>query len=801
MTAVLALIIGMISLILVGGGGLLLSLGGSAYYLVSGIVLAVVAFLLWRRRARSATLYGLFFIVTIAWSIWEVGFDGWALLPRLLAPAVLGLLFFIPGVRRNFRTGESEPAAKRPNGVAMLAIASAMAVLAGWGAHLFRYQEPDPIFQNGTIAPAELASGSFVRGDAAGGGAGPDWQFYGGDRSGSRHSTLGQLTARNVDRLRVAWTYRLGAAQLADAGSLPVTPIKIGANIYLCSSSNVVIALDAETGAEVWKYDPETDRRGLSPVATCRGVAYDRVAQSGLCAERIFTNTTDARLIALDAQTGKPCPDFGRGGEISLTDGMGPVTKGYYYASSAPTIVKGRIVVGGWVSDGQYWGEPSGVIRAFDARTGDLAWAFDMGKPDRIGAPDSGETYTRSTPNSWAPMSADEELGLVFVPTGNATPDYYGGNRRSFDDKYGSSVLALDAEDGRIRWSFQTAHHDLWDYDVGSQPSVVTLPAAAGSRKVLVQPTKRGELFLLDAASGKPLSPVTEREVPQGGIVPGERLSTTQPFSDGMPSVRGPRLVESMMWGITPIDQLWCRIEFRKSRYDGPMTPPGLDRFSIVYPGFVGGNNWGGVSYDPDRGVLIVNSLRMANRVEILSREETDAMGVFPLTVESGKDGVGGAHPQRNTPYGARSVPFLSPLGVPCQQPPYGMISGIALGERKVIWTKPFGTARQAGPMGIPSMLPIEMGVPNIGGSITTRGGLTFIGASQDQYFRAYETATGRLLWRSHLPAGGQATPMSYLSGKSGRQFVVIAAGGSAPLTTPTGDYIIAYALPEASRQ
>ncbi len=454
-------------------------------------------------------------------------------------------------------------------------------------------------------------------------------------------------------------------------------------------------------------------------------------------------------------------------------------------------------VLGGWVSDNQYWGEPSGVIRAFDAVTGSLAWAFDMGRPDQHGAPKPGQTYTPSTPNSWGPMSADEKLGLVYAPTGNATPDYYGVQRRPFDERYTSAVVALDADTGDVRWSFQTAHHDLWDYDVASQPTLVDIPTRDGVKQALVQPTKRGEIFILDRLTGKPISTVAERAVSQTGQVPGERLSPTQPFSVDMPSFRGADLRERDMWGVTPLDQLWCRLQFRKARYDGPATPPGLTP-NLVFPGFVGGIDWGGVSIDRDRNILIVNSMRMANYDRLLTRSEADSHR---------SKGPADAHgddvnlPQGNTPFGANVKIFLSPLGVPCIAPPYGRISAVDLVTHRLLWSRPLGTARDSGPFGIPSMLPIEMGLPNTGGSLTTRGGLVFIGAVPERAIRAFDVRNGAELWKARLPFSGHATPMTYVSPRSGRQFVVIMTGGNSVLRSPPGDMMVAYALPLTDRR
>jgi quinoprotein glucose dehydrogenase len=308
---------------------------------------------------------------------------------------------------------------------------------------------------------------------------------------------------------------------------------------------------------------------------------------------------------------------------------------GYYYVTSAPTIVRGRVVLGGWVSDAQYWGEPSGVIRAYDAVTGRFAWAFDMGRPERSTEPAAGERYTPSTPNSWAPMSADEGLGLVYAPTGNTTgSDYYGALRRPFDEQYSSSVVALDVETGRLRWSFQTVHHDLWDYDVAPQPVVVDLRAATGVQRALIQATKTGEIFVLDRTNGKPLFEVAEMPVSTAGAVREEHVSPTQPASIRLPSFRGPDLDERAMWGLTPLDQLWCRIEFRGARYDGIYTPPGVTSF-IQYPGILGGIEWGSVAIDAERALMIVNASRVANYARLIPRAEADAQGRQP-------EGLGG---------------------------------------------------------------------------------------------------------------------------------------------------------------
>ncbi|WP_336971113.1 membrane-bound PQQ-dependent dehydrogenase, glucose/quinate/shikimate family [Sphingobium aromaticiconvertens] len=745
----------------------LLRAGGSLWYALSVLAMLGVAALTWRRDRCAAPFYGLFLVLTLLWSVWEVGIEPWALLPRLGLFLFLGLPFL--GVLR-----------PRVAAVVLVIISGAVLaiILAG----------RDPPVRSAANAIAARGSAGKVQPGAG------DWRYYGNDAGGTRFSPLAQIDPANVGALRLAWTFRTGKPAIPGPVTFQTTPLAVDGRLYLCTGDNDVIALDGESGRQIWRFRAHADGRGVA-IASCRGVAFHRRARAGApCADRILTATMDARLIALDAATGQPCRDFGRNGAVDLRDGMAPVDKGYYFVTSPPQITGDRAVVGGWITDGQKIGEPSGVIRAFDVTTGALAWAFDAGRPDRHGLPPAGEHYTLGTPNSWAPMSADDALGLLFVPTGNATPDYFGGQRRPFDDRYSSAVVALDTATGAVRWVFQTTHHDLWDYDVPAQPTLTTIRGVPA----LVQPTKRGEIFVLDRRTGRPISTVVERRVP-ASAVPGERAAATQPFSPGMPSFAGPPLREADMWGLTPIDQAWCRTLFRRARYEGPMTPPGLDRPSLVYPGYGGGINWGGVSIDVARGIMIVNSNRVGNTVQLLTRAEARRRGIRALSVNS-HGGASGAVAQEGVPYAADLKPLISPLGVPCQRPPWGMIGAVDLATGALMWSRPFGTGEDSGPFGIASRLPFAMGVPNSGGAVTTGAGISFIGATHDRYIRAIATATGRELWRGRLPAGGQATPMTFWSAASHRQFVVIAAGGHPGLGTLTGDYVIAYALPKASR-
>lgn len=768
-----------ISLPLLLGGGYLVWLGGSVYYVLAGAAVFASAVWIWKRQREGIWMYAALVAATVPWALWESGPDGWALMPRLVAPIVLGLPLLLPAMRRGFSWNSERGRKLGGNAMAggLTAAAIALCVLA----IVARPADPfDPIdamgLYQGQVPPPAAVAAAEDDGD---------WLHYGRDEAGTRFSPLAQITPANVGQLKEAWRAKIGPTM-----GLETTPIKVGRTLYVCNNANDVVALNAENGKQIWRFDARVDLDKV-PYAVCRGVAYYKVPDAaGGCSERIITNTIDGRLIALDAATGRLCPAFGEKGMVSLFEGFESRNAHFYAVTSAPTLIDGKVVLGGWVSDGMEWGNPAGVVRAYDAVSGKLAWAWDVGRPDRKTAPPQGETYTHSTPNAWAPFSVDTALGLVFVPTGNPAVDYYGGLRRPFDEEFGSSVVAIDAATGDTSWRFQTTHHDIWDWDVASQPTLVDIPGPGGTiTPAVIQPTKRGEIFVLDRRTGRPIKAVAERPVPQGGIVPGERLSATQPFSVGMPSFRGPDLSEKTMWGITPLDHLWCRIRFKEARYEGTATPPGFQP-TIVYPGFNGGIDWGSVSVDPVRQILFVNSNRVANHDEIITRKEATRRGV----VFAEKHGALNA-PQINTPYVSIIRIFQSPLGIPCNQPPYGMLAAVDLKSGKMIWKQPFGSARASGPLGMRSMLPITVGTPNNGGTLVTGSGLLFAGATHDGDLRAFDAATGRMLWRTDLKAGGQATPMTYTSPESGRQFVAIAAGGHYALGSVMGDSIVAFTL------
>jgi len=759
---------------LLAGGAVLALLGGSWGYLPLGAGLFAVGFARWRGRPSAVTLYGWVFLGNALWSVVEAGWDGWALLPRLGWLGFLGLPFLWNGRR------PSEGLRTRWRMVLLAALATcAVAIVSS------RFHIVDPVERVGWGAPAETTIPES--GDEG-------WSVYGHDAGGSRHSAARGLTVANAGQLQEAWRYTVDESDAA----LEATPIAVGDVVYLCSGTNDVIALSAPTGRELWRYRSQVDA-SHAVLKACRGVAYVQVASGAApCAQRVLTNTVDARLIALDALTGAPCEGFGDHGIVSLRNGMGDwagrSVPGYYYVTSAPTIVGDRVILGGWVSDAQYWGEPSGVIRAYDVTTGQFVWAFDMGRPGEHGEPASGEHYTPSTPNSWAPMAADPQLGLVYAPTGNTSgSDYYGVRRRAFDEHYSSSVVALDARTGEPRWSFQTVHHDLWDYDVAPQPVLVDLQLGGATLPALLQATKTGEIFVLDRRDGQPLKPVHEVPVSTRSVVPGERVSATQPVSVGMPGFAGPPLTEAQMWGLTPFDQLACRIGFRRARYDGAFTPPDTQSF-IEYPGILGGIEWSSVSVDPTRGLLFVDASRMANLARLIPREEAEQMGRRP-------EGFGGRYmhrAQEGTPYAVANPFFVSPIGVPCQQPPYGTLSAVDLQSGRLIWHQRLGSARDSGPWGLRLGLPLPLGTPHLGGTFNTATGVLATAAGQDQRLRLFNAVTGEALASYPLPAVSVATPMTFAASDH-RQYVVVVAGNQDPRLGATGHTVIAFRTPSYS--
>jgi quinoprotein glucose dehydrogenase len=665
---------------------------------------------------------------------------------------------------------------------------------------------PHHTFRSEAAAPqaAPLASnpspadGSFVQpADAPADG---DWAAYGRSNAATRYSPLAQIDRGNVAKLERAWVYRTGDMPVEGMTrwAAETTPLKIGDRLYLCTAMNRLVGLDAATGKELWRYDPKVSTDWIPYSASCRGVAYyeaPELAENAACKRRVIEGTLDARLIAVDARDGRPCGDFGENGEVSLLAGMGEVFPGMVAVTSPPTIIRGIAVTGHQVLDGQRRDAPSGVIRGYNARTGELAWAWDMLRPDRKGLPPEGEQYSRGTPNAWTIFAGDESLGLVYVPTGNSAADYYSGSRTEIENRHSTALVALDATNGEVRWVFQTVHLDVWDYDIGSQPSLVDFPTEVGTTPAVIVPTKQGDVYVLDRATGQPLTNVEERPAPSG-TVPDNKLSPTQPHSTGMPVLRKADLTERDMWGLTPFDQLYCRMRFREAAYDGMYTAPTLGKRWIEWPSYNGGNDWGSASVDTRRGILVANYSNTPMYNRLITRAEADARGLVALGMPGGSSNSAGASAQIGTPYGADISPWrLSWTGMMCNAPPYGSITAIDLATRQVLWDVPLGTARRNGPFGVPTHLPINIGTPNNGGSVITAGGLIFIAAATDELIRAIDVETGEVLWTDALEAGGQATPISYEV--AGEQFIVIMAGGHHFMETRAGDYVIAYKLGE----
>ncbi|MDB6086189.1 MAG: rane-bound PQQ-dependent dehydrogenase, glucose/quinate/shikimate family, partial [Gammaproteobacteria bacterium] len=668
--SILAVVLSLFSLGYLLPGSRLLALGGSPYYVVAGLLGMSVAVLLWRGSRAAGWLYAGFMSLTLIWALIEAGADAWALAPRLLMPAGFGVWIAAPWVRR-WLARDAEARATAVRGTLASAAVSVAAGMLIAGLALYPRAAPRSALPE---ARAAAAPGPYV------GPENGEWPEYGNTLAGTRFSPLTQLDVGNVGQLKLAWSYRTGVVQKGETSGMEATPLLVNGTLYFCTQTNVVIALDPETGVQKWRYDPKVDPTGASLVATCRGVAYAVVGASVDCPRRIITSTFDARLLAVNAETGEPCRSFGAEGTVDLKKGMGDVDPGFYYVSSAPTIVGGRIVLGGWIADNARVGEPSGVIRAYDVTDGRFVWAWDLGRPGWHDEPGPDESYTRGTPNSWAPMSGDEALGMVYLPTGNATPDHWAGHRSKLSDEFSTSVVALDAKTGELKWSFQTVHHDTWDYDVPAQPTLIDVTIDGATVPALIQATKQGDIYLLDRRNGKPLSPVEEKPVPHYAP-PGDYHTPTQPYSVGMPSFSHERLRERDMWGITPFDQLWCRIQYRSLRYDGMYTPIMVDDPGLIFPGIGGGVNWGGVSVDPERGVMLVNSLRIGTVARLLPRAEADAM----KSENSGNavfHSLSAPLPQAGTPYAVLMGTFVSPLGVPCNKPPFGEMTAVDLHTR-----------------------------------------------------------------------------------------------------------------------
>ena len=652
------------------------------------------------------------------------------------------------------------------------------------------------------------------------------WSLPGGEMGGGHFSAASQITRANVANLEVAWTHRSGDFREGESfidgltgeeplqSSWQATPILIEDHLVFCTPFNRIISVNAETGEERWSYTPDIDLDAF-PMPRCRGVTQwinPAVAAGATCHVVVIAPLMDARVIGLDAPSGERC-SFGQQSELDLSEGLGPFETGFYMLNTPPAIVGNTLITGGSIADNVTTAMPSGVVRAYDLSEGGVLWAWEpLVGPD--GTPPSKEEsangdpamFRQGTTNAWSFFSVDPELGLVFVPTGNTSADYYGGHREGLD-YYSSSVVALRVADGEVAWHFQTVRHDIWDFDVPSQPTLFDIERDGKLVRGLAQTTKQGYVYLLDRATGDPLFPIIETPVPQGAVA-GDFTAPTQPIPSKPRSLFDLPGEQESVWGLTPWDKGACADVLASLRYEGPFTPPDVQG-SLHMPSAFGGHNWGGPAIDRARGKLIVNTLHVGTVVQMIPRDQCDSGGgqgihsASEQATESAQTvadiepvalGPFLAEPSAGTPFcDRRWLGFVSPLGAPCTPPPWGTLAAIDLASGEVDWQVPLGTTRDMAPWPFWYI----KGSPNLGGPVVTASGLTFIGATTDHFLRAFDTNTGEELWKGRLPTSGHGLPITYQLRDDSKQFVVIAAGGHASLGTPPGDYLVAFTLPE----
>ncbi|QZY96696.1 membrane-bound PQQ-dependent dehydrogenase, glucose/quinate/shikimate family [Pantoea dispersa] len=779
-----SLVLAILGVALLYMGGKLLMMGGSAFYALMAVGLLITAILLFRNQRSALSLYAVLMWITLAWMIWEVGFDKWQWIPRGDLFGVIGLWLAMPWVVKPLYQGQ-----RRFHGLLGSTVAIMIVLVIG----LCFY---DPLPQAGTITNAREQNSEQ--------GASADWTAYGGTADGLRFSALNQITKENVRNLEVAWTYHTGDLRQdndATEYTFEATPLKANGMLYFCTPHNEVHALDPQSGAVKWKYTPAKDRSYLQQHQTCRGVSYyagapvaaqDTAATPAMCRKRIFNATTDARLIALDADSGKPCADFGNNGVVDLHANMGEVRPHALMQTAAPLVAGNLVIVGGSVMDNGFnSGNPSGVIRAYDVQSGRLVWNFDPANPQNTAPIAAGQTYPQDTPVAWGTLSADLKNGLVYVPFGNASPDELGIERdaNSNTEKFRDALVALDLQTGAFKWRYQSSHHDLWDRDNPSQPSLVDIDYQGQKQPVVILPTKTGNLFVLNRLTGQPVYPVNDVKVSTEGGVPGEKFAATQPVSS-LNFIPQP-LTEKSMWGITPFDQMACRMDFRSLRYDGNPWTPATEGGSLVFPGNIGVFNWGSVAVDPQRQMLIAAPVRLAYKYNLIKR--TPATATERLFT---KDGQPYWNENFHGDYAIHIQQLASGLGIPCIAPPWGRMVGVDLKTGKTEWLRRVGTTKNLKTSFLPGRFPIgfPMGMVAHGGPLLTAGDLVFHGATADNFIRAYNSTTGELLWQQELSAGAQATPSTYM-GSDGKQYVVIAAGGHGSLGTKAGDSVVAFRL------
>ena len=623
--------------------------------------------------------------------------------------------------------------------------------------------------------------------------SGDDWPQYGRDAGGSRWSPLDQIDRSNVRRLEIAWQFRTGElgqnARQGDNLTFEATPILWRDTLYISTGFGAAFAVDAASGREVWRFDSKVPRDMGFAEITSRGVSVwedSARADDDECRARVYLGNIVGKLHALDAVTGRPCSDFGEKGVVDLHREARPREVGQYAITSPPALAGDRVIVGSAIGDNSAVGLERGIVRALDARSGKTLWTWDPIPTD----PDdpawdtwgSGVEETGGA-NAWPPLSVDVANGLAFVPTGAPSPDFFGGLREG-DGAYANSLVALSIETGEVAWYRQLVHHDVWDYDLPAQPMLVELEKDEQVRSVVVQATKMGMVFVFDRLTGEPVYPIEERPVPQGGIA-GEKLSPTQPFSTLPPLVSQRAITEDDAYGFFYFDKRGCRKKIAALRSEGIYTPPTIGG-TLMNPGYAGGSNWGGLAWHAASQTVIAAVMELPMWVRLTPREQAQKQ------MDAGVYDWQGYTAMEGTPYVLNRGMLLSAIDVPCTRPPWGKLVALDLANGEIAWERPIGTIEDIAPALAPNL---EVGVPLIGGAIVTGSGLIFVAATFDDYLRAFDVASGEELWKGRLPAGGQATPMTYAI--DGRQYVVIAAGGHGGAGTTRGDYVVAFGLKE----
>ena len=620
---------------------------------------------------------------------------------------------------------------------------------------------------------------------------GTDWPFYGHDAGGTRFSPLTQINRQNIAKLKVSWIFHTGdiseSSRDRKRSGFESTPILVDGTLYFTTPFNRVIALDPETGKQRWAYDPKIDLNGdYGDGLVNRGVAtwLDLTRHKGQpCRRRIYESTQDARLVALDAVSGTPCADFGKAGQVTLRD-VQQYDSGWYHMTSPPAIIDDLVIVGSAIDDNHRVEMARGVVRGYDARTGALRWSWDPLPPNPASPHGNSATWRSGAGNAWSIMAVDVNRDLIFVPTGSASPDYYGGLRPG-DDKWANSVVALRGKTGQFVWGFQLVHHDLWDFDSASPPLLTTLRFDGQDIPVVIQGNKAGLLYVLNRDSGKPVFPVEERAVPRSDV-PGEHSSPTQPVPVKPPPMARQGLSADEAWGPTPEDREACHVMIKQLRNEGIFTPPGLQG-TLMVPGHLGGMTWSGYAFDPQHNLLVTNTNNFVAWAKLIPRSRYDLPGSHSQDGEYGD--------QAGTPYGIYRRFLQSPSDLPCGAPPWGTLSAVDMIKGEIRWQIPLGSMQDFGGAHAQQIPP---GSISLGGPIITAAGVVFVAGTTDSFIRGFDVETGKELWKSQLPASGNATPMTYAVQRSGKQYVVVAAGGHPKITEESlGDALVAFTLPD----